>query len=146
MTAQYTKKVLVRDIANYFSLEQITGDKLVTVYESKGKDLEKEELFEISITKNWLKIAWNLCMIEHWTTDKWACFQKTFKTKKLGISLEKQYSTENSLSYGIIFDEDTDVSRVRVSIYDNNGSNEDIESNEYIVEKGNINPKNVSRV
>ena len=27
MTAQYTKKVLVRDIANYFSLEQITGDK-----------------------------------------------------------------------------------------------------------------------
>lgn len=27
MTAQYTKKVLVRDIANYFSLEQITGDE-----------------------------------------------------------------------------------------------------------------------
>lgn len=83
---------------------------------------------------------YTLTIVETTKNNNKQYFQKTFKTKKLGISLEKQYSTENSLSYGVIFDEDTDVSRVRVSIYDNNGSNENIETNEYIVEKGNINP------
>ena len=48
-------------------------------------------------------------------------FQKTFRTKDLGITLEKVYATDSSLSYSIAFDENTEVSKARVSIYDDNG-------------------------
>ncbi len=62
-------------------------------------------------------------------------FQKTFKTDDLGISMDKVYATSESLAYKINFDENTEVSRVQVSIYDSNGSNEKIEVNQYIISK-----------
>lgn len=60
-------------------------------------------------------------------------FQKTFRTKDLGITLERQYATSDSLSYNVLFDENTDVTKVRVRIYDNNGSNDSIKNNEAFV-------------
>ena len=94
------------------------------------------------VTKNALlpDTEYTLTIIETGNNNEKQYFQKTFKTKKLGISLEKQYATENSLSYNVIFDENTDVSRVKISIYDNNGSNESISPNEYIVENNEISP------
>ena len=64
-------------------------------------------------------------------------FQKTFRTKDLGITLEKVYATDSSLSYSVNFDENTDVSKARVSIYDDSGklveqaeiSREDLDNN-----------------
>lgn len=60
-------------------------------------------------------------------------FQKTFKTKELGVSLERNYATSDSLAYNINFDENAEVSKVRVSIYDSNGTNENIEPSEFVV-------------
>ena len=60
-------------------------------------------------------------------------FQKIFKTKDLGLTLEKAYATENSLAYKIIFDENSDVTKARITIYDNNGSNLTIYPNEFTV-------------
>lgn len=65
-------------------------------------------------------------------------FQKTFRTSDLGITLEKIYTTESSLSYNIKFDENTEVSKVRISIYDDNGSNEHISNNQFIISRDEI--------
>lgn len=48
-------------------------------------------------------------------------FQKTFRTKDLGINLEKVYATDSSLAYDINFDENTEVTKAQISIYDDNG-------------------------
>ena len=65
-------------------------------------------------------------------------FQKIFKTSDLGISLEKVYATDSSLSYRINFSENTDVSRARISIYDSNGKNDEISPNEYTISRGDL--------
>ena len=62
-------------------------------------------------------------------------FQKTFKTKDLGITLEKQFSTDSSLSYNVIFDNNSEVSKAKIVIYDNSGLNESISPNEFTVSK-----------
>lgn len=66
-------------------------------------------------------------------------FQKTFKTKDLGINLEKVYATDSSLSYRVVFDENTDVTRARVTIYDNNGNNDQISNSQYTISKDDLN-------
>lgn len=66
-------------------------------------------------------------------------FQKTFRTKDLGITLEKVYATDNSLSYNINFDENTEVTSARISIYDDNGSNSSIENNQVIISRDDLN-------
>lgn len=71
------------------------------------------------------------------TTEK-RYFQKTFKTKDLGVTLERQYATSDSLSYNVLFNENTDVTKVRVRIYDSNGSNENIDVNEAIIYAGDL--------
>ena len=80
-----------------------------------------------------------LTIVETGSDNEKQYFQKTFKTKDLGITLEKVYATEDSLAYNIIFDENTDVTMAHVSIYDNNGSNETIEPNEFTVSKEDLN-------
>lgn len=65
-------------------------------------------------------------------------FQKTFRTSDLGITLEKNYATDSSLGYSIKFDENTEVSQVRVSIYDDNGKNDNILNNQVIIAKDDI--------
>ncbi|MCI6266371.1 MAG: hypothetical protein MR598_05960 [Erysipelotrichaceae bacterium] len=80
-----------------------------------------------------------LTIVETGSDNEKQYFQKTFKTKDLGITLEKVYATEDSLSYNIIFDENTDVTMAHISIYDNNGSNETIEPNEFTVSKEDLN-------
>ena len=66
-------------------------------------------------------------------------FQKTFKTSDLGVTLEKEYATAHSLAYQVKFDENTDANKVRLVIYDNNGDNDSIGINEYIVSASDIN-------
>lgn len=82
---------------------------------------------------------YNLTIIETDTKSDKQYFQKTFKTKKLGISLEKQYATDTSLAYDINFDENSEVEKVKVSIYDNNGANDGISPNTFIVSKTDLN-------
>lgn len=65
-------------------------------------------------------------------------FQKTFKTEDLGISLERVYATDSSLAYRIVFDENTDVTRVHISIYDNNGMNDSITNSEFMVSSSDL--------
>lgn len=71
-------------------------------------------------------------------------FQKTFKTKDLGITLEKLYATESSLAYKVNFDENTDVTKARVSICeettdkDGNTSCKESNNNQVIVSKEEI--------
>lgn len=47
-------------------------------------------------------------------------FQKLFKTNELGISLQKKYLTSDSIAYEVIFDEDTQVRSVTLSLLDEN--------------------------
>lgn len=65
-------------------------------------------------------------------------FQKTFRTKDLGITLEKVYATDGSLAYNLDFEENSEVTKARVSIYDANGENDSIENNQVIVSKSDI--------
>lgn len=92
------------------------------------------------ITKESLSPAteYALTIVETDTANEKQYFQKTFKTKDLGITLEKVYATDDSLSYSIIFDENTDVTMAHISIYDNNGSNQAINPNEFTVSKDNV--------
>ena len=46
-------------------------------------------------------------------------FQKVFRTKALGISLEKMYATDNSLKYNINFDDNSNVRDVYLNIKGN---------------------------
>lgn len=80
-----------------------------------------------------------LTIVETDSANETQYFQKTFKTKELGITLEKVYATEDSLAYNIIFDENTDVSKVHISIYDNNGTNATIRPNEFTVSSSDVN-------
>ena len=81
---------------------------------------------------------YTLSIIETGIPNEKQYFQKTFKTNELGLTLERQYATDNSLSYNIIFDENTEVSKVKLSIYDSDGNNEKISPNEYIVSVNDI--------
>ena len=65
-------------------------------------------------------------------------FQKTFKTDDLGITLEKVYATDTSLSYRIIFDENTDVSMVHLSIFDSDNKNDYIVPVEATISKNDL--------
>ena len=65
-------------------------------------------------------------------------FQKTFKTRDLGIALEKTYATSDTLAYNIIFEENTEVTRAHISIYDNNGTNENISPNEFTIDANDL--------
>lgn len=80
-----------------------------------------------------------LTIVETGIENEKQYFQKTFKTKELGIALEKTYATDTSLAYNIIFDENTEVTRVHISIYDNDGSNENISPNEFTISKDDLN-------
>ena len=60
-------------------------------------------------------------------------FQKAFITRELGLTLEKTYATDNTLAYRLLFDENTEVTKAHITIYDNNGTNENISPNEYTI-------------
>lgn len=81
---------------------------------------------------------YNLTIIERGKDSQKQYFQKTFKTNDLGITLEKQYVTDSSLSYNVLFDQNSEVDKVKVSIYDNTGLNEDISPNEFLISKGDV--------
>ena len=53
-------------------------------------------------------------------------FQKTFKTKDFGVSLERLYATSSSLSYRVNFESESEVESVQVSMYDNSGSESEL--------------------
>ncbi len=82
---------------------------------------------------------YTLSIVENSIGSEKQYFQKTFKTKDLGLTLEKVYATDDSLSYKIIFDENTDVTKVHISIYDNNGTNTNISPSDFTVSKDDIN-------
>lgn len=81
---------------------------------------------------------YTLTITETDTTNEKQYFQKTFKTNSLGLTLEKEYATDDTLSYNIIFDENTEVTKARISIYDNSGTNSNINPSEYIVSVNDI--------
>lgn len=80
-----------------------------------------------------------LTIVETGTANEKQYFQKTFKTKDLGITLEKVYATEDSLAYNIIFDENTEVTRAHITIYDSDGSLAAIPTNEFTISKDDLN-------
>ena len=82
---------------------------------------------------------YTLSIVETAIANEKQYFQKTFKTNDLGITLEKVYATDDSLSYNIIFDENSDVAKAHISIYDNNGTNNNISPNEFIISKDDVN-------
>lgn len=45
-------------------------------------------------------------------------FQKLFKTESLGITLEKEYATQDSLAYKVVFGEDTQVKTAKITLCD----------------------------
>ncbi|MBQ6494908.1 MAG: hypothetical protein IJI49_02790 [Bacilli bacterium] len=56
-------------------------------------------------------------------------FQKTFKTNDLGIVLEKEYATSSSLAYSIKFNENSEVTKAKLVLYNSGGikeGNEDV--------------------
>ena len=123
----------------------ITGDLIATF----TNILTNESLDPVAITPqngtfNINKIAllpnteYNLNITETTKDSSKQYFQKTFRTKDLGITLEKQYATENSLSYNVIFSDNSDVEKVKISILDSNGTNEGISPSEYIVTKKDV--------
>ena len=114
-------------IANLTNVQ--TGER---VY-SKNIDLVNGT-FKISKESLSPSTEYALTIIETGGTEK-QYFQKVFKTKDLGLSLEKSYATDTSLSYKINFDEITDISRVKISIFDSNGKNNSISPNEFTVSK-----------
>ena len=80
-----------------------------------------------------------LTIVETGVETETQYFQKTFKTKELGLTLEKVYATSDTLSYNIIFDENSEVTRAHITIYDNNGTNENISPNEFTISKEDLN-------
>ena len=63
-------------------------------------------------------------------------FQKTFKTNDLGITLEKEYATSSSLAYTIKYDENSDVDKVKLAIFNSEGVRK--EGKEFIISKEDI--------
>ena len=103
-----------------------------------NKEYEKEieaQNGTFRIDKNSLSpnTEYSVSIVENNKDSEKQYFQKTFKTHDLGITLEKEYATPTSLAYRVNFDENTDVSKVKVLIYDNGGSNLSIYPNEIIV-------------
>lgn len=80
-----------------------------------------------------------LTIVETGIENEKQYFQKTFKTKELGLTLEKTYATDNSLAYRILFDENTEVTKAHITIYDNDGSNDSINPNEFTISRDDLN-------
>lgn len=76
-----------------------------------------------------------LTIVETGIENEKQYFQKTFKTKELGLTLEKTYATDTSLAYSMIFDENTEVTKAHITIYDNDGGNDNINPNEFTISK-----------
>ena len=64
---------------------------------------------------------YTLTIIETNNKSEKQYFQKTFKTSELGITLEREYATSSSLAYSIKFAENTDVEKIKLSIFDSSG-------------------------
>ncbi len=108
---------------------------------------QKSEPKSIALTNGTFKLAYDsltpnteyaLSIVEVGIAKEKQYFQKTFRTKDLGITLEKIYSAEDSLSYKVAFDDNTDVSKVKVTIYDSDGKLVNIDNNDYMVSKDDI--------
>ena len=65
-------------------------------------------------------------------------FQKVIKTNDFGVSLEKNYATDSSISYNVSIDTDTDITKVKLSLYkfnEDTGENEYVENSERTISK-----------
>ena len=108
---------------------------------------QKAEPKSIALTNGTFKLSYDsltpdteyaLSIVEVGVANEKQYFQKTFRTKDLGITLEKIYSAEDSLSYKVAFDDNTDVSKVKVTIYDSDGKAASIDTSDYTVSKDDI--------
>ena len=108
---------------------------------------QKAEPKSIALTNGTFKLSYDsltpdteyaLSIVEVGVANEKQYFQKTFRTKDLGITLEKVYSAEDSLSYKVAFDDNTDVSKVKVTIYDSDGKTASIDTSDYTVSKDDI--------
>ena len=124
----------------------INGKLIATLKNISNGNKEYEKEIEAKngtfrITKNSLSpnTEYALSIVEINQKSEKQYFQKTFKTSDLGITLEKEYATAHSLAYQIKFDENTDATKVRLVIFDNNGTNDSISPNEIIVTAKDIN-------
>ena len=94
--------------------------------------------FEISQESLSPSTDYSFTIIETTNDGSKQYFQKTFTTKDLGIILEKIYSTDSSLSYKLNFEDNAEVTKARVSIFDSNGDNSNIQNNQITVSKSDI--------
>ena len=108
---------------------------------------QKDEPKSIPLTNGTFKLSYSsltpnteyaLSIVEVGIENEKQYFQKTFRTKDLGITLEKVYASEDSLSYNVIFDDNTDVSKAKVTIYDNNGKLSAGDTSEFIISKDDL--------
>ena len=108
---------------------------------------QKAEPKSIALTNGTFKLSYDsltpnteyaLSIVEVGIAHEKQYFQKIFRTKDLGITLEKIYSAEDSLSYKVSFDDNTDVSKVKVNLYDSSGTLANIGTNNYTISKDDI--------
>ena len=108
---------------------------------------QKAEPKSIALTNGTFKLSYDsltpnteyaLSIVEVGIAHEKQYFQKIFRTKDLGITLEKVYSAEDSLSYKVSFDDNTDVSKVKVNLYDSSGTLANIGTNNYTISKDDI--------
>ncbi len=106
---------------------------------------QKEDTKTIALTNGTFKLSYDslipnteyvLSIVEIGIESEKQYFQKSFRTKDLGITLEKVYATEDSLSYKVNFSDNTDVSKVKVTIYDNEGNVPEV--SDYTISKEDI--------
>lgn len=76
---------------------------------------------------------YNLSVVEIGGDKEKQYLQKTFKTNDLGISLEKEYATDSTLAYRMVFEDNSEVTAVSVSIYSNDGKPLNAEDSEKII-------------
>lgn len=109
-------------VANLINV--LTGEKEYSV------NLDKVNgSFKVSKQSLSPETEYTLSIVETGDGGEKQYFQKTFKTEALGISLEKEYATSDSLAYNVVFDENSDVTKVRLSITAN--ENDELKVTEY---------------
>ena len=124
------------DLTMQLNNSSLAKGKVVAYFTNVASGI-KEETKTVDLSDGTFKLGYSsllpnteyvLSIVEIGLDTEKQYFQKTFRTKDLGVHLEKVYATEDSLSYKISFDDDSDVSAVNVSIYDDDGEVELLEN------------------
>lgn len=98
------------------------GNVVATLTNVENGQIERRDIalnngtFKLSFDALWPYSDYTFSIVETAIGGGTQYFQKNFRTEEFGITLEKVYATDSSLAYSVIFDENTDVNKVQVSI------------------------------